>query len=117
MLCDRLKEPQLAQIDNNVYVQNPAGRTLPLILWSPAANDNCSIALDSPAALNKLYPQFSAHSLLFTDCSVFKSSELGNYQPLPSFPGLKAASPLPADISSLLSRPKKGLPYVGAYPL
>jgi parallel beta-helix repeat protein len=117
MLCDRLKEPQLAQIDNNVYVQNPAGRTLPLILWSPAANDNCSIALDSPADLNKLYPQFSAHSLLFTDCSVFKSSELGNYQPLPSFPGLKAASPLPADISSLLGRPKKGLPYVGAYPL
>ena len=28
MLCDSLKEPQFAQLDHNVYVQNPAGRTL-----------------------------------------------------------------------------------------
>jgi hypothetical protein len=117
MLCDRLKEPQFAQIDHNVYEQNPGGRTLPQILWSPAANDNCIIALDSPAELNKLYPQFSAHSLFFTEASVYKSSELGNYQPLPSFPGLKAASPLPDDISAILKRPKKGQPYIGAYPL
>jgi len=117
MLCDRLKEPQFAQIDNNVYVQNPSGRTMPLIVWSPAANENCIAALDSPAELNKLHPQFSAHSLFFTEGSVFKSVNLGNYQLLPSFPGIKAASPLPADISALLSRPKKGLPYIGAYPL
>ena len=94
----------------------PAGR-LPLILWSPAANDNCTAALDSPAELNKIHPQFSAHSLLYTDRNVYKSRELGNYQLLPSFPGIKAASPLPADISALLSRPKKGLSYIGAYPL
>lgn len=117
MLCDRLKEPQFAQIDHNVYVQNPGGRTLPLILWSPAANDNCIAALDSPAALNKLHLEFSAHSLFFTEGSVYKSSELGNYQLLPSFPGIKAASPLPADITTLLKRPKKGIPYIGAYPL
>ena len=117
MLCDRLKEPQFAQIDNNVYVQNPSGRTMPLIVWSPEANENCIAELDSPAELNKLHPQFSAHSLFFTEGSVFKSVNLGNYQLLPSFPGIKAASPLPADISALLSRPKKGLPYIGAYPL
>lgn len=117
VLCDKLKDPQFAQIDNNVYVQNPSGRTLPLILWSPAANENCVAALTSPAELNKLHPEFSAHSLFFTQGSVYKSSELGNYQLLSSFPGLKAASPLPADISTLLKRPKKGLPYIGAYPL
>ena len=117
ILCDRLKEPQFAQIDNNVYVQNPSGRTMPLIVWSPEANENCIAALDSPAELNKLHPQFSAHSLFFAEGSVYKSVNLGNYQLLPSFPGIKAASPLPADISALLSRPKKGLPYIGAYPL
>jgi hypothetical protein len=89
---------------------------LPLILWSPAANDNCIIGLDSPAELNRLHPQFSAHSLLCTDCSVFKSIELGDYHPLPSFPGKKIAAPLPAEISSLLKRTRKDAPYVGAYP-
>jgi len=117
MLCDKLKEPQFAQVDNNVYVQNPVGRTMPLILWSPAANENCMAALDSPAELNKLHPEFSAHSMFFTAGSVYKSGELGNYQVLSSFPGIKAASALPADISALLKRPKKGLPYIGAYPL
>ena len=116
ILCEKLKEPQFAMIDNNVYVKSNGTRTLPLILWSPAANDNCITGLDSPVDLNRLYPQFSAHSLLFTDCSVFRSPELGNYQPLPSFPGKKAAAPLPAEISSLLKRPRKALPYVGAYP-
>ena len=116
ILCESLKEPQFAMIDNNVYVQSHGGRPLPLILWSPAANDNCIIGLDSPADLNRLHPKFSAHSLLCTDCSVFKSVELGNYQPLPSFPGKKIAAPLPAEICSLLKRPRKDAPYVGAYP-
>ena len=116
ILCEKLKEPQFAMIDNNVYVQSHGSRTLPLILWSPAANDNCITGLESPADLNRLYPRFSAHSLLCTDCSVFKSPELGNYQTLPSFPGKNAAAPLPPDISSLLRRPRKAVPYVGAYP-
>jgi parallel beta-helix repeat protein len=29
ILCDRLKDPQFALIDHNVYVHNPSGRTLP----------------------------------------------------------------------------------------
>ena len=116
ILCEKLKEPQFAMIDNNVYVQSHGSRTTPLILWSPAANDNCITGLDSPADLNRLYPKFSAHSLLCTDCSVFKSLDLGDYHPLPSFPGKKAAAPMPADISLLLKRPRKDVPYVGAYP-
>jgi hypothetical protein len=36
ILCDRLKNPQLAQIDNNVYVESSDRKDMPLILWSPA---------------------------------------------------------------------------------
>jgi hypothetical protein len=43
----------------------------------------------------------------FTEGSVYKSSELRNYQPLPSFPGIVAAAQLPADFSALLKIPKK----------
>ena len=42
----QIKKPQFAQIDHNVYVQNPSGRTMPLILWSPAANENCIAAIE-----------------------------------------------------------------------
>jgi len=55
--------------------------------------------------------------MFFPEGSVFKSSDLGNYKLLPSFPGIKAASHLPADISALLKRSKKGVPYIGAHPL
>jgi hypothetical protein len=36
ILCDRLKDPQLAQIENNVYVDGSDRKDMPLILWSPA---------------------------------------------------------------------------------
>ena len=51
MLCDRLKDPQLAQIDNNVFVEGSDRKDVPLILWSPAETENCITALVSPASL------------------------------------------------------------------
>jgi len=117
ILCEKLIRPQFKQMDYNVYVQSTGKKTLPMILWSPAMNDTCIIGLESPAALNKLHPEFSVHSMLYRDYSVFKSPALGNYQLIPVFPGARAASVLPAEISLLLNRPKKDIPYIGAYPL
>jgi parallel beta-helix repeat protein len=117
MLCEKLTRPQLRQIDYNVYVQRTSKKTLPLILWSPVMNDTCIIGLNSPAELHKLYPEFSANSGLYSDYTVFKSNELGNYHLLPEFPGAKSGSPLPDEIRVLLKRPEQDVPYFGAYPL
>jgi parallel beta-helix repeat protein len=115
-LCGKLKKPQFSAFDNNVFFVSPAKRTSPLIMWSPADNENCFVALGSPGELNKLHPEFAAKSVLYKDISVFRSPELGNYQLLPSFKGKSAAAALPLDIKVLLNRPKKDDPYIGAYP-
>jgi len=117
ILCEKLTNPQFKQIDNNVYVQSTNKKSFPMIFWSPAANDTCIIGFDSPADLHKLHPEFSGHSALYSDYSVFKSVELGNYELIPEFPGVQSASPLPPEISLLLNRPKQDVPYMGAYPM
>ncbi|MGD0339621.1 MAG: right-handed parallel beta-helix repeat-containing protein [Bacteroidota bacterium] len=116
-LCERFGKPMLKQFDNNVYVRHTDKESWPLILWSPAPNNNCQLALDSPEGLQKLYPEFSVHSRYFLDdIPLFKSRELGNYQLLQSFPGTKEASSLPAEIGKLLGLHKKEVKYIGAYP-
>jgi parallel beta-helix repeat protein len=116
-LCERLSKPMVQQFDNNVYVRHPGKDAWPLMLWSPAANADCQIGLDSPDSLQKLYPEFSAHSRAFADdVPLFKSRELGNYQLLQTFPGSTEASPLPAEIGKLLGHTRKDVKYIGAYP-
>ena len=115
-LCEKLAKPPFKQIDHNVYVQSNNKSTSPIILWSPAVNDTCIIGFNSPVGLHKLYPEYSAASILYTGYDVFKSRDLGNYELIPGFEGVRAASPLPVEISLLLGRRKKELPYAGAYP-
>lgn len=117
LLCERLTKPQPGQMDYNVYVPSTVKKTLPMMLWSPAQNDSCIIGFENPADLNKLHPEFEAHSTIYKDYPVFMSKELKNFRILPRYAGLMKGSPLPTDISSLLKRPKKDVPYVGAYPL
>jgi parallel beta-helix repeat protein len=116
-LCERLNKPPLKQLDYNMYVRSAENNAKTLILWSPASNDKCQAELESPEDLQKIVPEYSAHSRYFINSNVFKSNDLGNYQLLNSFQGAKAASPLPIEISKLLNRPKKDVPYIGAYPL
>jgi hypothetical protein len=89
-----------------------------LMLWSPAADVNFQTKIDSPEGLNKLYPEFSAHSKYFPNYNgpLFKSSELGNYQLLQAFPGCGAATTLPSEIGNLLGRGEKEAQFTGAYP-
>jgi parallel beta-helix repeat protein len=114
-LCERVNKPQLIQLDYNVYVRDSDTVANPLILWSPARNNNCQLLFGSPAELQELHPEFSAHSLYFPyyNGPLFKSSDLGNYQLLQTFPGSNAATPLPPEINKLLGLSRK---FVGAYP-
>jgi parallel beta-helix repeat protein len=116
-LCKKLPKPQFNQIDNNIFVRSAGKDNEPLILWSPAMNNNCQALLGSPEALQKICPEFSASSMYFTgDIPLFKSGKLGNYQLLPAFPGSGYASLLPPEISKLLGLSKKQIRYIGAYP-
>ena len=116
-LCTQLAEPQLRQLDNNVYVRHAGKDIAPLMLWSPAKNDDCRIAVESLERVGKLYPGFSVHSRSFADdVPLFKSRELGNYQVLEAFPGSQSAALLPVEIRELLDISEKYTRFVGAYP-
>ena len=116
MLCDRLRDQQFSTIDNNVYVKNGERKAMPLILWSPAQNEQCITAMDSPAELSKVLPGFEKNGILLTGQTVFLSPELDNYRTLPGFKGHAAAALPPADIKSLMKMKKRATAYVGAYP-
>ncbi len=117
-LCEKLDKPQLKQLDHNVYARGADKTSYPVILWSPASNENCQVGIESLENLRKLYPEFSANSRFYAnyDGPLFKGMELGNYQILSAFAGSKLGVRLPAGISKLLGQSKKDGRYVGAYP-
>ena len=108
----------MEEIDYNVYVRRSGENTMPLILWSPANNEECQIELDSPATLHKLYNNFSANSKYLSGYRgpLFRSDLLGNYQLLQAFPESGTAEKLPLEISKLLWYKKGYKPFTGAYP-
>ncbi len=118
LLCERLDKPQVKQLDYNVYVRGGDSASEPLIQWSPAEGNDCQVNFESLEGLQKLHPEFSAHSRYFANYNgpLFKSSELGNYQLLQAFPGAGTAIVLPAEITELLGRAKKQALFTGAYP-
>jgi len=117
-LCQSLNKPQLKQLDYNVYVRGTAAKSSPIILWSPAANEKCLIGLASLEELHKLNLDLESHGGEFLDYHgpLFKCLELGNYQLLPTFPGLKTARQLPPSVRTLLSPTQPNVRYIGAYP-
>jgi len=117
-LCGRLAGPQLKRLDHNVYVRRGDRGTMPLILWSPAADETCQTPFETPQALHGRYPEFSAHSLYFAsgEIPLFRGAELGHFELSKTFPGNRAATRLPAEIVRVLNLPGRTAPYVGAYP-
>jgi hypothetical protein len=118
-MYERLKQPQVKRLDYNVYVRISGSDSLPMIAWSPIAEGNHSVSLQSPEELNKLQSEFSANSLVFAnyDGPLFKSATLSNYELLEAFPGSKKASPLPNEISKLLGWEEQESRFPGAFPL
>jgi len=116
-LCRQVPGPMVKECDGNVCVRMAAGATSPLVLWSPAAGENCQAGFDSLENLRRVDPGFSAHSRSFVgyDGPLFKGIELGNYEVLPAFPGSKTGMPLPDDIRALLRMEHAVNPNTGAY--
>ena len=117
-MYERLKQPQVKQLDYNVYVRTGSPDSQPLIVWSPVADGNHSVQLQSPVELHQLQPGFSAHSRVFAnyDGPLFKSAELSNYELLKAFPGSEIATELPTEIRAFLGWEKKDARFPGAFP-
>lgn len=117
-LCERVPEPPFRQIDHNMYVRESAESEIPLIVWSPAANESCQVQLETPDGLQGLYPSFSSGSRFFSGYNgpLFKSHRLGRYELLEEFPGSGSATRLPEEIGRLLDHGEQTGPYTGAYP-
>ncbi len=118
-LCGRLTQPQVKQLDDNVYVRRGDADPAPLIVWSPAAGDNCTVTFDAPAELQKLHPEFEAHSRYFSSHhgAVLQSPELRRYELLPGSSIAPLADALPAEVRELLGWPEQQTRLPGAYPL
>ena len=118
VLCDRIKTQQLKLLDNNVYVRTNDKTHDKLILWSPASSENCLVEFESLMDLRKQFPEFSKNSRDYFNYHgpLFKSIELGNFELLPSFPGLNLGMKIPAEIGNFLRKNDVNFKYVGAYP-
>lgn len=117
-LCSQLTKPELSQLDHNVYVRQAGNPLYPMILWSPAADENCQTGFDSLGDLRKMYTNFEAggRSYVKYDGPLFKSAELGHYRLLSDFSGARMGTDLPEEVKTLLDGSRREGLYVGAYP-
>jgi len=115
VLCEKLTDPQLTELDYNTYVRTGSTLHEPLIIWSPAKNEKCQINLSSISELNSLHNKFEKNGNYFPNYMgpLFKSSELGNFQLLQQFPASDKATKIPPDIGKLINQTRQ---YIGAYP-
>lgn len=121
-LCDKLKDPQLKQMDYNVIVRDSKSNFNILANWGPSktagGTAGCDESIVTIEDLNNLLGMSSAHNQVFShlNLQVFQSRELSNYQLLPGFSDTRTATALPVDIQKLLGLTVKYKPYTGAYP-
>lgn len=112
-LRDRLREPQVAELDYNVYVRrsDPDGE-LASIYGIPTD-------FQSPAELRALDSKFEAHSQSFANYfgPLFQGERLSRFQLLPEFPAAKSAAPLPVDALRLLDWTRSRASFPGAFPV
>jgi len=116
LLRERLRNPQLAAADHNVYVRPAATSAKSLVAWSPAAGDTNQFEFQTLAELQARFPQFEAHSqsLALEPGALLRSPELKNYTLSRALP---VRAPLPADIAALLGWPAQEGYTPGAYQL
>ena len=116
-LCDRLQDSPLKEMDHNLYVKASSAVNKDILLWSPARNEECQVAIQNTAGLNELYPAFSKNSVSLENYSypIFRGTQLGNYELLPEFTEGKKETTLPSDISKIIQRSVKA--GIGAYGL
>ncbi|HWR15783.1 MAG TPA: right-handed parallel beta-helix repeat-containing protein [Terriglobales bacterium] len=116
-MCQQLPNPQTKEMNGNVYARPVAtGATPPpLVTWSPAKNENCSLTFDSLEEFRKALPAYEASGKQIdrSPRSVLKGADIGRYelaQPIP------ATVPLPEDVRKMLGWSEAESKTVGAYP-
>lgn len=118
-LCEKLGNPQVKEMDGNVYVRPGGGAPTPLVTWSPAATETCAREFESLEALRKALPTLESkgRSLDTTPASVLKGPDLQHYGLARPLPGGPATSPVPLDVRKLLGWGEADAKTVGAYPV
>lgn len=119
IICESIKDPQLKELDNNVYVRGIENTTYPMILWGPAETENCQYQFSNLVELRKVHPNFAQNSSNYFNYAgpLFKGKALGNYQLVADFPELKSGKPVPTEISKLIRPIWKKDNHIGAYPI
>ncbi len=117
-MCQKTPNPQLKEFDYNVFVRGIAKASYPLILWSPAANEQCQAGFADLADMQKALPEFGKHGAYYGNYGgpLFKGGMLGNYQIVSAFPGLNLGTKIPSQIAKEIAGPRKVSTYIGAYP-
>lgn len=108
VLCDSINNPQLKQLDHNIYVRKDEEKESTLIWWSPVKNEKCRLSFSSLEGLQKLHPVFETHSEYLPDYNgyLFKNSNLGNYQLLKEFNKKNSGTEIPASVRKLIGMTK-----------
>lgn len=112
-----LREPQVQQLDGNVYVRRAGATPQPLIDWSPVQAPAGRVAIRELEELRRLQPDFEVHARVLPDYwgPLFRSAELGHFELLRAFPAAQAGIPLPAPVRQRLKLGDAPA-FPGAYP-
>jgi hypothetical protein len=117
-LKSRLTRPQVARLDDNVYVRPTRRGAAPLIVWSPTTSAENLLSLDSPAKLTALHAGFETRSRLLDvdSATVVRSPDLQRYELIKDLTGDRPADALPAAVQKALGWPETVRRAPGAYP-
>ncbi|HON91066.1 MAG TPA: right-handed parallel beta-helix repeat-containing protein [Sedimentisphaerales bacterium] len=114
----KLTEPQVRQLDGNVYVRSDTARPSPLLVWSPVSGNSNLVEFKTLADFQKLHPQFEAHSkaLVSPLGALFQSPDLKRYELIQDLSLPNSAAPMPDEVRQILGWQKQDTPQPGAYP-
>lgn len=115
-LCDSLTQPMVVQLDGNVYSRPAITPAPPLMTWSPAANDACSLSFDSLDGFRRLDPAYEPAGLQLnlSPRSVFRGPVVDRYELLRALPGERVD--LPSTVRDHLGWSDRDAETVGAFP-
>ncbi len=117
-LCGRLIRPQVDRLDGNVYVREGGAPEQPLLVWSPAEGENCTVNCPTLDDLRKLHPEFEARGIYRPGYRgpAYQSGELRRLTLVRPIPDYAGAGALPAVIQQLLGWSEADAATPGAYP-
>jgi hypothetical protein len=117
-LCEKLKDSQLMEFDNNVFVRKEDSVKMPLILWSPAKNNSCQTGFSSLQEINQIYPLYCKNSAEYLNYigPLFMGEQLKNYRIVKEFPGIRFGQKNSKKVQQILGTLMKQDAYIGAYP-